>query len=213
MSKFIRFLLWTIAILAVVGAILRLTLFESWVIPEDHTWLAASVEPTLRGGDAVLLLVRGTPGFGDLVRCADPDDPSGYVVGRIVGVENDAVDVQGARLLVNGTPYNSTEACEQRELTIQHPDTGADVQLQCGRVDLGGTWHFRASSRKHNPSDDRKITVGPGQVFLLSDNRPYHLDSRDFGPVQLDSCDARIVYRLWGRDGWTDSSRRMDVIR
>jgi signal peptidase I len=213
MAKFTRFLLWTVGILAVVAVILRIALFESWVVPEDDPWLSASLEPTLRGGDAILLLVRGEPGFGDLVRCTDPDDPSGHVMGRIVGVEHDKVDVQGARLSINRTAYNATEACEQRELTVEHPDTGAEVELQCGRVDLGGTWHFRASGGKPTPSDNRKLTVGPGKVFLLSDNRLFHLDSRDYGTVELETCSGRVVYRFWGKDGWSDSSRRFDMIR
>ena len=213
MSKFTRFVLWAVGIIAVVVAVLRLTLFESWVIPEDDSWLSASLEPTLRGGDAVLLLVRGTPGFGDLVRCADPDDPSGYVVGRIVGLAHDTVDVRGSSLRVNGTSYNSTEACEQREFTVEHPDTGAEVVFNCGRVDLGGTWHFRGASLKHKASDNKKHTIGEGQAFLLSDNRTLHVDSRDFGTVEIATCNARVVYRFWGRDGWSDSSRRLSLIR
>lgn len=213
MGKYVKFLVWTVGILAVIVAILRLALFESWVIPEDDPWLGVSLEPTLRAGDVVLLLVRGTPGFGDLVRCADPDDPSSYVVGRIVGVAGDKIEVKGPNLSVNNTPYNSTEACDQRTFTVDHPDTGAPVELQCGRVDLGGNWHFRGAGRKHSPSDDKVHTVGEGKAFLLSDDRTFHLDSRDFGTVDMETCTARVVYRLWGRDGWSDSTRRLDVIR
>lgn len=213
MSKFTRFLVWVVVIAAVLIALGRLLLFESWTVPEDNPWLAASLEPTLRAGDVTLLLVRGSPGFGDLVRCADPDNPNERVVGRIAGVEGDLVEVMGPVLLVNGTRYDSSEVCQQKQFTIAHPDTGAPIELSCARVELGGTWHFMGSGGKHNPSDDKRHRVGEGKVFLLSDNRTYHDDSRDFGTVDLETCDGRVVFRLWGKDGWGDSDRRMDTIR
>ena len=213
MHKYLRFLAWMVAIIAVVIGLGRLLLFVSWTVPEDDPWLANSLEPTLGPGDTVLVLVRGTPGFGDLVRCTDPDDPNGWVVGRIVGVAGDTVEVRGASLRVNNTRYDSTEACQKSQFTIEHPDTGAEITLNCARVDLGGTWHYRGSALEHTPADEKTITVEEGAVFLLSDNRSYHDDSRDYGTVDLASCKGRIVYRLWGREGWSDDTRRMDTIR
>ena len=42
----------------------------------------------LAEGDLVLLL-RSTPKVGDLVRCADPDQPGRYVVGRLVAEQGE----------------------------------------------------------------------------------------------------------------------------
>jgi len=89
MGKFTKALLWTAGILAGVALILRLLLLKAWTVPDDPR-LAASVAPTLGGGDVVLVLTRGSPGFGDLVRCKDPEDPPRFVVGRIAGLAGDA---------------------------------------------------------------------------------------------------------------------------
>ena len=214
MNRFARFLIWTVVVLGVVVVALRYLLFQSWTIPEDDAWLAASIAPTLRGGDTVLVLTRGKPGFGDLARCKDPDDPNTWIVGRIVGLGGDEVEVMGSVLSVNGKSYVSTEACEEARFTIQHPDTGSEVELGCSRVELAGSWHFKGSGgQSRKLGDDKVHKVGEGRVFLLSDNRDVHDDSRDFGAIPADSCDGRVVFRLWSRDGWNDSKRRFTVIR
>ena len=215
MRKLVRFLVWTAVIVAIVVVGLRYLLLESWTIPEDDAWLGASIAPTLRPGDTVLVLIRGKPGFGDLARCVDPDDPKGWVVGRIVGLPGDVVEVVGPTLVVNGKSYVSTEACQEPRFTIQHPDTGSELELGCSRVDLAGSWHFQGSGggKGRVPGEDAKHTVGEGLVYLLSDDRDVHEDSRDFGAIPAETCRGKIVFRLWGKEGWGDSKHRMTVIR
>jgi signal peptidase I len=57
------------------------------------------------------------------------------------------------------------------------------------------------------------VTVKPGQFFLVSDNRQFPLDSRDFGPVDASTCTETIVFRLWGPGGYFNPNRRFDLIR
>jgi signal peptidase I len=213
MNKALKFLLWTVAILGALILAARLLLFEAWTVPADPPTLPASVAPTLSAGDLVLVLTRGKPGFGDLVRCPDPEDSSKWVVGRITGLPGDEVEVTGHGLRVNGHAYDTSDACTQPTFKVAHPDSGQEMEMQCGRVDMGGGWHYRGHSRTAKKGNDAKKRVGEGYVFLLSDDRDLHDDSRDFGPLPIDSCTQRIVFRLWGAGGWTDSAHRMDVIR
>ena len=55
-------------------------------------------------------------------------------------------------------------------------------------------------------------TVESGLVYLLSDNREFHEDSRDFGPVPKESCTETIFFRLWGAEGWGDAETRMTYL-
>jgi signal peptidase I len=43
----------------------------------------------------------------------------------------------------------------------------------------------------------RTFTVPGGTVFLLGDNRGNSVDSRDYGPVQVEDLVGRVVVRLW----------------
>lgn len=211
MRKLWRGLGWTIGVLVVVGLLLRLTAFDVWTLPDD-AFLGASTAPTLAAGDTVILLRRGTPGFGDLVRCPDPTDPSSFVIGRIGGVEGDKVEVEGRKLTVNGRVYEGESACSEQKIFVKHPETLKDVELWCEIVQMGGGWHYRASSTSIFNEPKKTVTVGPGMVFLVSDDRALHDDSRDYGLVPRSSCTERIVARLWSKAGWSDDKTRMSVI-
>jgi signal peptidase I len=182
-----------------------------WTVPDDPV-LAASVGPTLAGGDTVLILFRGTPGFGDLVRCSDPEVPDRYSVGRIAGVEGDTLELEGHRLLVNGKKYDNYSACPKPKFTVAHPTSGSEVELNCDVVEMGGGWHYRGYSPKPFFVDKTRVTVAEGMVYLLSDNREFHDDSRDFGALPAGSCTERIFFRLWGKEAWGDTKRRFTFI-
>jgi signal peptidase I len=211
MEKWLKGLLWTAAILGVIAGILRLTLLVPWKVPDDPV-LVASVAPTLNGGDTILVLTRGTPGFGELVRCTDPEDPKKLIVGRIVGIEGDVVEAQGGNLSVNGRLYGGDSACTQPTFKVPHPSSGSMVDLSCDVVTMGGGWHYRGISPKPLHGSKTRTTVGRGMFFLISDDREYHDDSRDFGTVPKDTCKERPFFRLWSKDGWSDDVHRLSYL-
>lgn len=211
MEKLRRGLGWTLGAVIVIALLLRLFLLDVWTLPDD-AYLGASVAPALAAGDTVLLLTRGEPGFGDLVRCPDPQDPSSFVVGRIAGVEGDTVVTEGRRLTVNGRVYESESACAQQKVFVKHPETLKDVELTCDVVPMGGGWHYRVASLSPYQEQKKTAKVAPGKVFLISDNRTMHDDSRDFGLVDRATCKERPVFRLWGKGGWDDDKTRLSYV-
>ena len=52
---------------------------------------------------------------------------------------------------------------------------------------------------------DGPIRLGPGQAWLLGDDRAVSIDSRRYGPVELD----RLVARAWFRYGPRDRIGRL----
>ncbi|MDI1477195.1 signal peptidase I [Polyangium sp. y55x31] len=212
MQKFGKALGYTVLALVVVFGLLRVLLFKTWTVPTTLR-LSASVAPTLDGGDFVLLLTRGTPGFGDLVRCKDPEDPTQYVVGRIIGVEGDKIEITGRNVEVNGKRYNPVQACRPHKYQTVHPNTEAEVDLECGVVEMGGGWHYRGQTKSKTSPMTFKAEVGEGMVYLLSDNIDLYDDSREFGTLERASCKERVVFRFVGKNGWGDEDARMTVIR
>jgi signal peptidase I len=210
LGKYLKFLGWVFGVLLVLGLLLRLTMIDVWKVPQDPT-LGASLAPTLADGDTVLLYTAGTPGFGDLVRCADPDEPSRWVIGRIVGEGGDTVEVVRNQVVVNGSRYSSKTACPEAEYYVTHPSSGERVLIECNTIEMGGDWHYMGTIANSQQSDEKEI-VAPGYVYLLSDNREFHDDSREFGPVPKESCKETIFFRLWGPEGWSDSASRMTYL-
>ncbi len=211
MAKFLKGALWVAGIVGVITLVLRIFLFKVWTIPDDAI-LGASLAPTLSSGDVVLVLTRGERGLGDLVRCTDPEDPQRWVVGRIYGVEGDRISVSGGFVTLNGRRYTTTESCVENKVDTVDPRSGAPAKVSCSRVELGGGWHFMGLGPDAG-DPPREHVVGPGRFFLISDNRSYHEDSRDFGAVLKATCIDRVTFRLWGKEGFGDAKGRFDVIR
>ena len=212
MGKLWRGLLWTAAFLILLGLVGRALVVDVWVLPDDPK-TSASVAPSLAGGDTILFMRRNKPAFGDLVRCSDPDEPTRFVVGRVVGLSGDTVETSGKELSVNGTRYLGEMACAEAKVTIPHPTSGSSVELWCDQVQIAGHPHLRGASDKATGLTPTKATVGKGMLYVLSDDRSYHDDSRDFGTLPVDSCTGRIVFRLWGKEGWEDDKRRMTFVQ
>jgi signal peptidase I len=213
MQRFWRAVGFPLALLVIAALLARALFLDVWTIPDNDPHLAAAIAPTLLPGDTVLVLTRGAPGFGDLVRCTDPNDTTRFIAARIAGTEGDNLEIDDQTLRVNGRTYNGEVSCIESVSTIQHPTSGADVELACDVVRMGGGWHFRALSRKRPPiAPPIAAHVEEGMVYLLSDDRSYHDDSRDFGQLPRSSCKGLIFFRLWSKGGLRDEKHRFLAI-
>ena len=179
MRKFLKALLWTVGILAVLTAVARLTAIRWWRVPANDPVLEASITPTLFGGDLVLLWRATSPKFGDLVMCPEPGAPERVVIGRIVGEAGDAVKLKGGVVWINDKPAETETACSESQFINIDPDTGNEVEQTCWIEAIGGVSHKRGNvlevGGKAKMATER--TVQDGKVFLLSDNREFPYDS------------------------------------
>jgi signal peptidase I len=207
--KAVRLLLWIAVGCAVLCGVGYLV-FEPWTVPGDDPVFAASIEPALSVGD--VLLVTRTKGASDgtLVRCVDPDAAGRFVVGRVAGHAGDTVELTSGVLVVNGKASTASVACDPPTVRLRNPTTLEDEELSCMLEDFGGALHPILRATK-SPGRDIKTDVAPGKVYLLSDNRVIHLDSRDYTGVQPATC-QRVVLRLWGAQGWLDTHKRLTVL-
>ncbi len=210
MGGFFRFVVWVALILGAMGAIVYFAFFDVWEIPADDPQFSVSIAPTLSAGDDVLVARHGTPSIGSLMRCKDPDEPRRWVVGRWVGRAGDKVELGGGPRIVNGRNATSLHSCETPTVTLANPATGAQEKLDCRAVEFAGRT-YEMLSFGANAEGHKSLTVDPGKIFLVSDNRHMHLDSRDFGSVDLGSC-QHLVFRLWGAGGYFDAPHRFTIV-
>src|SRR5215467_11993707 len=165
MGKVLRVTFWVALVLGVVIGALRLTVLRWWQVPLDDPVLEASIAPTLRGGDWVLLWRATAPRFGSLVICHDPDNAGRYVIGRMAGEQNDKLTIDGDRLQINEHDARSESACSDSTFRINDPDSKTEVQQQCDLEALGGIVHMRGRSTdlgRVQTSTTR--TVGEGKI-------------------------------------------------
>jgi signal peptidase I len=202
-----RAALWIAAIAGAVILLLHLFVFDEWTVPRGDPQLAASVLPALMPDDFILLRKGSSPAYGELARCLSPLSPGTYVVGRVFGTRGDRVEVSDVSVVTSGTSLSARHACG--ELTIPHPATGNLMTLHCGVAETGA-WNFEYLTSTELSGGTQSATVEPGKVYLVSDNRVMHQDSRDFGLVDASTCE-HVVFRLWG-ERFTDASRRFTLL-
>jgi signal peptidase I len=148
------------------------------------------------------------------VLCPDPSDEGEVVIGRIAAESGDHLTVSAAGdLAVNNARFRSEHACEVPLVAVANPRTGDEVRLHCDVELLGGVRHPRAvvppNLRGPIPVN---TDVPDGHLYLVSDNRFYPFDSRDFGSVPRESCSETIVFRLVSRLGFGHVATRLSVI-
>ena len=160
----------TVAVRLLVGALAAGT--ATFVVLPPLGVTGRSMEPTLRGGDRVLVdgwSVRLTGWHRGDVVVLEPPDGSGtasMLVKRIVGVGGDTVAIRDGVLVVDGVRVDEAYA---------DPD--------------------RIDSVYFGP-----VRVPAGHVFLLGDNRLESVDSRDFGTVPASELSGRVVGTVWPLD-------------
>ncbi len=128
-----------------------------------------SMEPGFHSGQVVyvssLSYMLSSPSRGDLIIFHQPvspgntcqllSSPGALLLKRIIGIPGDTVSVTSTAVLLNGSRVN--------EPYLAPASSGTST----------------------NGMTTPSMTLGPGQYFLLGDNRPYSADSRCYGPVPL----------------------------
>lgn len=215
MAALLRFLLWTALVLGALGLFLHLTVLRVWRVPVNDPVLQASLAPTLQPGDLVLLWRLTEPTFGDLVLCPEPDYPERVVIGRVFAEGGDSIEFVKGAPKVNGKDFKPERQCSPTHFTVVHPDDESkEVKQNCYWEAMANRVHMTGDVAGHGARRDwEKVDVPPGQLFLVSDNRLFPYDSRDYGPVVRDTCRETVVFRLVSRLGWGDRDARLTVIQ
>ncbi len=216
MDKVNRFVAWTLLVIALLIGIGRLVAFRWWQVPMGDPELEASIVPTLRGGDWVLLWNLTRPGPGDLVMCPDPDDPSNVVIGRIMGQAGDEVVIDKQEVFINGAKPHIEYNCTENRYSLIDPDTLKEAEVFCDMEDIDGSLHMRgyigeAFDKKKRPRYTRQVDAN--EVFLVSDNRAFPFDSRHYGNLVRTTCKETIFFRIIGKEGFFEVERRFQYVR
>ena len=184
----------------VLALFIRSFIVQAFKIP------SGSMQPTLEVGDHILvnkfaygvrlpvvgtnLLPLGQPLRGDVVVFEYPLDPSKDYIKRVVGVGGDLVQIRNKHIYINGSLWN-------------------DPHTYFAEGDRGG--------QGSSPRDTfGPVTVPPGHVFVMGDNRDHSYDSRFWGFVDLNDVRGKafLIYWSWdGIDRWVRWNRLGEVIR
>lgn len=174
-----------IAVAIILALFIRAFVVQAFKIP------SGSMKDTLLIGDHILvnkfiygvkipftqqtLIPITDPERGDIIVFKFPEDPDKDFIKRVVGIEGDVIEIRDKMLFVNGKPMKYPQAIFDDSQVF--PDA-----LQ--------------------PRDNfGPVTVPPGHLFVMGDNRDHSYDSRFWGFVDLDAVKGKafIIYWSWNK--------------
>ncbi len=183
------------------GAILVLALLLGLAIRygvyESALVISRSMEPTLQVGDRLLIdhrsSLHGAWRRGDIVLFEPPaswntgeeieGEPPDQLIKRVVGLPGEIIEVRPEGVSINGRvlreSYINTTPPGDASASAFAPGSGSD------------------------PLFSAPLKLGPGQYFVMGDNRANSDDSRRRGPVSDRNIQGRAVRLIgpWGRFG------------
>src|SRR5271170_389092 len=200
MRGLLNFLVWIAAIGGIVWGALYWFLIDVWTVPKDDPLLSASIQPTLQPGDLLIIMRQPSVDRGNLVRCADPQTPGRFVVGRAMAKGGEHVEIGGGSVTVDKSHSSTQHACDRSVWSVFDPGTNDNVDLKCSSQEYAGRDYdeLYSSDIKDPPVD---TVVETGKWYLVSDDRHVHLDSRDFGAIDPRTC-QHVVLRVIGAGGF-----------
>lgn len=140
-----------------------------------------SMVPTLQDGESVLIwslpYYKGLPGenlnYGDIVVVSASESMDEILmIKRVIGLENDIIDIE------NGLVYRNGEAL------YENYAKGMTLPLNLQKEE------------ENMPKWDKEYsyTVPEKHVYLLGDNRLFSSDSREYDALPLENIIGRMIY-------------------
>jgi signal peptidase I len=154
-------------------AVLRIRVVQAFRQPSE------AMLPTLRRGDYFFVWKSPSyvPGRGDVVVFSYPPDPKVDYAKRIVGLPGDTLEIRKRVPYANGLRLSDSRAV--------HLDPRLQPAAESARDEFG------------------PVVLGPGEYFVMGDNRENSNDSRYWGSVRRDLIRGRAFKIYWppGRAG------------
>jgi signal peptidase I len=137
-------------------------------------------------GDVIVFQSSQVPGIGN-----GPLPPN--LVKRVIGLPGDRIQVAGGVPFINGWPVPS---CDAGQYLYVEPDGDGTAVVGRVRVEFLGDRVYLTVRSGPGPALAEPYVVGPGEVFVLGDNRASSFDSRSWNAGRGGGVPRRAIQGL-----------------
>jgi signal peptidase I len=183
--------------------VVKRTVAEAFSIP------SGAMMPSLLVGDHIMVKKdTSSAGRGDMVVFRYPPDPKVTFIKRVLAVAGDTIEIRADAVFVNGAALSQSASSEKC------PESGANP-ADCRLVqESTGLRSYAIMIEGSFDADLSPITVPPGHVFVLGDNRHNSKDSRVWGPLPEKDLLGLAMFVYWsqsqaGQIRWDRFGRRL----
>lgn len=205
MKKSLKEELKQIAIFIVIIIIIRSSVLGLYIIPTGSMLPSIKLDDRLIANNLAFGLMLplmetqvihwANPTRGQIVLFHSPQDDH-VLVKRVMGIGGDRLSFKNGVLQINGVSVHEEEV-KDRSILADMGENADDKTLYL-ESDYGGPAHYilRSTVGDRTFYETREFLVPEGKVFCMGDNRDGSLDSRIFGPIDVDKLygRARIVF-------------------
>ncbi len=200
MKGLLKTLLWVALVVGGILVIGRFTFYEP-VIAMDNT-----MAPTIWKGDKVLIMTKGKLDKGHIAYCKHPMFEGQYVMGRIVAVPGDTVEIARNQIMINGDQEEVERGETFTYIDRESATQAMEMKFQHATVQIGGRLAKLMYPSRDYKIDMRLVKVKSG-YFLMGDNRALEqgaADSRNYGEVHQTLCKGKVLLVWWAKKGLGD---------
>ncbi|CAH0346680.1 signal peptidase I [Bacillus sp. CECT 9360] len=127
-----------------------------------------SMEPTFENNDRIIVSKVSKIEHFDMIVFHSPISKDDYIK-RVIGLPGDTIEMKNDVLYINGKAFEEQYLNENK-----------------GEIPLETTL-----------TEDFKVTVPEGSLFVLGDNRPSSMDSRIIGSISDDAVVGEVKFRFY----------------
>ncbi len=171
MKKFLLFV-WEIIKVALISAAIIIPI--RYFLIQPFFVKGASMEPNFHDKEYLIIdeiSYRFTPPErGQVIVFRYPRNPQEYFIKRVIGLPGEEVQIKDGKVII----FNATHA---QGFTLDEK-------------------YLSANFTTFN-QDETKVAVGPGEYYVLGDNRGASKDSRYFGVVNKSFVTGKVLFRGW----------------
>jgi signal peptidase I len=171
----VKIVAWSVLVFVLALVALKAFFVGYYRIPQNGMY------PTLPAGSVLFTIKRPYSDIsavkrGDIIVFVREQNDQRYnYIWRIIGLPGDKIQTSGESLVINGQP-----AARER---LADADGKSLFREKVGNVSYNIAFDLSAAERP----PDVSVTVPPGHVFVMGDNRFNAFDSRRFGPIPFGS--------------------------